>query len=724
MPAPAVRPFPFLVLTQVLVLALATSPVAAADADPLPPKEHEVVTLADGVYGFVWSDPFQDPIEGNALFIVNDRDVLVVDTGIFPSTARTMAAELRKLTDKPVRYVVNTHWHDDHHQGNQVYRELWPEVEFVSHRMTRQDALELTHAARPGVLAEYEEQIATVSRWAEQGHDDEGKRVDEARRERIRRFVAVRQQFVEEAKEIVATPPELVFDDALILHRGERTIEVRFLGVGNTRGDVVVFLPKERIVASGDLLVHPAPFAFGSNYREWAETLDALDSLDAEVIVPGHGPVLRDRTYLHQVRDLLRDLVAQVDAAVDEGLSLEQTQERVTLADWKTRFAAGDEGIETAFDSFFVQPAVKRAWEIATGVATPAEGVITFDGPTPEDGYYQEVRSVASGVWVLLQPRMQVQPAGNVTVIEQQDGLVLVDTGGSPGAGRRVVETVKGLSPEAVKAVIVTHWHGDHALGLTEIQKAWPEARTIATRATQEHLQTPKTMNTPAEPDEARNRELQEQLRGFGEYSAQMAGKAETDAGRQGWAGAERLFHQYVIDMDGALTRTTAEGFTDRLVLDDPRSPVEVRFLGRANTDGDAVVWLPKQRVVVTGDVVVAPIPYGFGSYPGEWTGVLEAVKSLDFAVLVPGHGAPQTDATYLDRLLALLEDVREQVAKAGPAATLEEVRAVVDLSHHRKLFAGDDPWLAYWFDSYWTQPIVASAYKEAHGEPIVQSLR
>jgi glyoxylase-like metal-dependent hydrolase (beta-lactamase superfamily II) len=121
-------------------------------------------------------------------------------------------------------------------------------------------------------------------------------------------------------------------------------------------------------------VVHPVPFGIGSNYRQWIDTLETLDARPEPVLFPGHGPVLRDRTYLRQVRDLLRGLVAEVDAAVADGLSLEQTQERVTLAAWKSGFAHGDPAAERAFDAFFVQPAVKRAWEIATGVAEPAEG--------------------------------------------------------------------------------------------------------------------------------------------------------------------------------------------------------------------------------------------------------------------------------------------------------------------------------------------------------------
>src|SRR5512144_2408722 len=116
---------------RLLPLLFAASLAAArARADGLPAKPYEVVRLAEGVYAFLWKDPLQNVVESNSLFVINDQDVLVVDTGIVPSTARVMAEELKKLTDRPVRYVVNTHWHDDHHGGNEVYRELWPSVEF------------------------------------------------------------------------------------------------------------------------------------------------------------------------------------------------------------------------------------------------------------------------------------------------------------------------------------------------------------------------------------------------------------------------------------------------------------------------------------------------------------------------------------------------------------------------------------------------------------------
>ncbi|HEX7946723.1 MAG TPA: MBL fold metallo-hydrolase, partial [Phenylobacterium sp.] len=292
-------------------------------------------------------------------------------------------------------------------------------------------------------------------------------------------------------------------------------------------------------------------------------------------------------------------------------------------------------------------------------------------------------------------------------------------------AGRRIVATVRSLSRKPVKAVIVTHWHGDHPQGLSEILKAWPRARTIATQATQAHLRDPRTMNTPGAPDAAANAAFQKQVQGFVAYARDMGARASDPREKAGWAAAERLFRQYALDMDGALTLPVAEGFQDRLLIADPRAPVEALFLGRANTDGDAVVWLPHQQVLVTGDIVVAPFPFGFGSYPAEWIETLARVRAYDFKVLIPGHGQPQHDRAYLDRLSAALAEIRAQVAPLAAAGlSLEEVTRKVNAAAQTQGFVGDDPWLRRWFGPYWLSPIIASAYKEATGRPIVQSLK
>jgi glyoxylase-like metal-dependent hydrolase (beta-lactamase superfamily II) len=343
----------------------------------------------------------------------------------------------------------------------------------------------------------------------------------------------------------------------------------------------------------------------------------------------------------------------------------------------------------------------------------------------PEDGYFQQAEKVAPHVWLLRQPSFQVQPTGNVTVIEQSDGLVLVDAGGSPGAGRRIVQMVRTISGKPVKAVIISQWHGDKPQGLSEVLKAWPRARTIATRPTQAHLRDPRTMNTPGAPDPAANGAFQKQVAGFAAFAREQGSHATEPRMQAGWARTERLFNQYALDMDGALTLSTTEAFDERIVLADAHAPVEALFLGRADTDGDAAVWLPKQRVMVAGEIVVAPFPYGFECYPADWLQTLERLRQYPFRVLIPGHGAPQRDRTYLDRLGAAIAEVRAKVAPlAAKGLSLDQVRKEVDLTAQIQGFVGEDPWLAFWMRQYWADPVIASAYKEATGQPIIQDLK
>jgi glyoxylase-like metal-dependent hydrolase (beta-lactamase superfamily II) len=361
---------------------------------------------------------------------------------------------------------------------------------------------------------------------------------------------------------------------------------------------------------------------------------------------------------------------------------------------------------------------------VSSALAKDVAPVGSEGSAAADTGYFQEAYRVTDGVWVLAEPKFQVQPIGNVTVVEQSDGLVLVDAGGSPGAGRRIVQMVRSLSPKPVKAIIISEWHGDKSQGLSELLRQWPTARTIATKLTQSHLSDPKTMNSPAVPDASRNAAYVKEQRDAADYFQGLVVKAKSDSERQGVEAAARIFRQYALDVDGALTLTVNEGFDDRLTIPDTLAPVEAMFLGRANTDGDAVVWLPKQKILVTGETVILPFPYGFESYPADWIGVLTKLRAMDFRTLVPGHGMPQHDRSQIDAMIAALQHARAQVgALAAQGLTLEEIQAKVDFGADQKTFVGSDPWLGRWFKEYWVKPIVTSAFQEAKGQHIVQGL-
>jgi len=121
-----------------------------------------------------------------------------------------------------------------------------------------------------------------------------------------------------EAADYQYQPPTLTFDSALDLDLGGRVVQIRHLGRGNTAGDAVAFVPDAKVLASGDLLVHPIPFMFDGYPTEWVQTLDKLAGIDAAAIVPGHGGVLRDKDFIYLVRDFLQAAIRQLNERLKE----------------------------------------------------------------------------------------------------------------------------------------------------------------------------------------------------------------------------------------------------------------------------------------------------------------------------------------------------------------------------------------------------------------------
>lgn len=285
----------------------------------------------------------------------------------------------------------------------------------------------------------------------------------------------------------------------------------------------------------------------------------------------------------------------------------------------------------------------------------------------------QILEKAAPRVHVLRQPRpVFAGVVGNVAIIEQADGLVLVDSGGSHGAGVRVVAAVKALSKKPVKAVILTHWHNDHPLGLSAIIAEWPGVEIISTAQTKADMEAGLLGEIPREPSadyvEKRSQLLRDAVKRYDERSKDQTLSEEE---RTEWARARIAVEARIADAADTYLVIPTKTFTDRYVIDDRTAPVEALFLGRANTSGDAAIWLPKQRVLMAGDAVVEPIPYMFAMFPTEMIAVLEKMKAMNYKVLVPGHGALRHDVRYPDKLIALIRDVQAKIAPCAKDLSL-----------------------------------------------------
>jgi glyoxylase-like metal-dependent hydrolase (beta-lactamase superfamily II) len=128
---------------------------------------------------------------------------------------------------------------------------------------------------------------------------------------------------------------------------------------------------------------------------------------------------------------------------------------------------------------------------IARDPSISANTLETVPAPT-ESVYGYRAEQIAAGVYALNQGNeFHIQPRGNVEVIEQSNGVVLVDSGGSPDGAEQVIAFVRSLTDKPVTAIVITHWHGDHALGISRLLEEWPQARVISTAATRDMLASP-----------------------------------------------------------------------------------------------------------------------------------------------------------------------------------------------------------------------------------------
>lgn len=353
------------VLVAILCLA------ATLSADSAVTKQRTVTKLAEGVYEIRHPDAPDTFPQSNTTVIVGERDVLVVDSTYLPSAAKDDIAQIRQWTTKPVRYLVNTHWHFDHTMGNAAYAEAFPGLLIVAHRETRNSSV----GYNPGWLERFPQRAETFKNILETGKDSNGNPLTEQDRKDYQKAMEGIAPVWAEYKELKDRIPNVVFDGEMAIDLGNREAQIKFLGRGNTMGDAIVYLPKEKVLITGDLLVHPVPYLGGGFPAEHLATLQKMALMDAQTIVPGHGDVLHDKKFLYQVIDLLSNVVAQVRSEVfrlgNSANNLEAVQKGVeqnlNVQALRRSFAGDDKDSINMFDTFSWPGVIKAAYREAWG---------------------------------------------------------------------------------------------------------------------------------------------------------------------------------------------------------------------------------------------------------------------------------------------------------------------------------------------------------------------
>ncbi len=296
----------------------------AADAKTADKDLFELKPIADGVYAAIAAPRYK--VNCNAAVILTNNGVVVVDSHSKPSAAFALYREIQSITKMPIRKIINTHFHWDHWQGNQVYAEAFPGLEIITSERTRAN---LTSAnAGVGGTGYIEKQLESVPKEITKLKDDILRATSPQQKARLEANLRQTESYLEELRQLKPTLPTRTVSNSVTLTEGGREIRILLLGRAHTDGDVFIYLPKEKVVASGDALIDWMPFLNDGYPEEWVQTLSALEKFDFARVIPGHGDVM-SKEQLPFFRGYLADLIAAVKNATANGASLDEMKQGI-----------------------------------------------------------------------------------------------------------------------------------------------------------------------------------------------------------------------------------------------------------------------------------------------------------------------------------------------------------------------------------------------------------
>jgi glyoxylase-like metal-dependent hydrolase (beta-lactamase superfamily II) len=329
-------------------------------ADSVKTTERSFYKLAEGIYTIRHKDAPDTFPQGNTTVIIGEREVLIVDSCYLPSSAKEDIAQIRQWSDKPVRYLVNTHWHYDHTMGNGIYWEAFPQISIIAHNETAKQSANYN----PGWFERFPRRADSMRKILADGKDGNGKVLTEGEKKEYEDAIKGLEPVQAEFKRLKDVTPNFTFDSELTINLGNREVQIKHLGRGNTAGDAIVYLPKEKILISGDLVVHPVPYMFGGYPTDFIQTLRKLNIMDFQTLIPGHGEILKDQAG-HEYINLIREFTQAVKAEVGKQINIigngqrnldsvrQAVQKNFDIAPWRLKFAGNDKDDQDFFDTTY-----------------------------------------------------------------------------------------------------------------------------------------------------------------------------------------------------------------------------------------------------------------------------------------------------------------------------------------------------------------------------------
>jgi len=291
-------------------------------------KLFDIEKAADGIY-FAQARP-QAMINCNAAIFVGAKEVVVVDAHSKPSAATSLIGQIkREISEKPVRYVINTHFHWDHTQGNHAYRVAERKLDFIASSATKQLMSDLAVARLKASLEQVPKQVEELRARAARSASAEEKAFCAGQIRQLEAYQA-------ELKDYTLELPTITFEKSYVLQDSAHDLHIEFHGHAHTAGDVVVFCPQKRVVATGDMIHGLLPFIADGYPRVWPGTIQSVGQLEFTQILPGHASLQKGQTFMSNMGNYIEELTAKVEEGKRAGLTVIDLQKRITVASLKS----------------------------------------------------------------------------------------------------------------------------------------------------------------------------------------------------------------------------------------------------------------------------------------------------------------------------------------------------------------------------------------------------
>jgi cyclase len=284
--------------------------------------------VADGIY-LAQARP-QSMINANSAIFVGSKDVVVVDSHSKPSAAASLIRQIkREITEKPVRYVINSHFHWDHTQGNHAYRVAEEKIDFIATGATKQLMSDL---AVSRVKASLDEAAAKVHQLRSRASDSTSSGEKAFCAEQIAQFESYRAELESYTLEL----PTITFDQSYVIQDKAHDLYLAFHGHAHTAGDLTVFCPQKRAIATGDVIHGFLPFIADGFPKAWPGTIDVIGHQEFDHILPGHTSLQTGRVVMLSIRNYIEELTGKVEEGKNAGKSVAELQKTITVASLKS----------------------------------------------------------------------------------------------------------------------------------------------------------------------------------------------------------------------------------------------------------------------------------------------------------------------------------------------------------------------------------------------------